>query len=111
MSVTGSSVAARLPLPAWTRGYQRGWLRYDLLAGVTVTAYLIPQVMAYAELAGLPPVTGLWGAIGALVAYSLLGTSHQLSVVAESSTTLMTATALGAVAVTRSEYASFSIAL
>ena len=57
----------------WVRDYQRRWLRGDVLAGVTVTAYLIPQVMAYAELAGLPPVTGLWASIGALVAYALLG--------------------------------------
>ena len=40
--------------------YERGWLRGDGLAGVTVCAYLIPQVMAYAEIAGLPAVTGLW---------------------------------------------------
>src|SRR6516164_6847092 len=44
-------------------GYQRAWLRGDLIAGVTVAAYLIPQVMAYAGLAGLPPVTGLWAAL------------------------------------------------
>ena len=50
------------------RRYQRGWLRGDLLAGVTVAAYLIPQVMAYAEVAGLPAITGLWAAVGPLVA-------------------------------------------
>jgi len=42
------------------RGYQRGWLRGDVIAGITVTAYLVPQVMAYAQIAGLPAVTGLW---------------------------------------------------
>ncbi len=47
------------------RGYRRAWLAGDLLAGdllagVTVAAYLVPQVMAYATIAGLPPVTGLW---------------------------------------------------
>ncbi len=41
------------------RGYRRSWLRGDLIAGVTVAAYLIPQVMAYAAVAGLRPVTGL----------------------------------------------------
>ena len=49
-----SVMGARLPLPTWVRGYQRAWLRGDVLAGVTVAAYLVPQVMAYAELAGLP---------------------------------------------------------
>jgi Sulfate permease family len=44
------------------RGYRRSWLNGDLVAGGTVTAYLIPQVMAYATLAGLPAFTGLWGA-------------------------------------------------
>ncbi|HWI00245.1 MAG TPA: SulP family inorganic anion transporter, partial [Propionibacteriaceae bacterium] len=78
--------------------YQRGWLRGDLLAGVTVAAYLIPQVMAYAEVAGLPAVTGLWAVVGALAVYSLVGSSSQLSVGPESSTALMTAVAVGTLA-------------
>ena len=72
-------------------------MRGDLLAGITVTAYLIPQVMAYAELAGLPAVAGLWSAIGALVVYAVVGSSRQLSVGPESTTALMTAAALGSV--------------
>ena len=48
----------RPPLPAWVHGYERRWLRGDVLAGVTITAYLIPQVMAYADVAGLPAVAG-----------------------------------------------------
>ena len=52
------------------RQYQRSWLRGDLLAGVTVAAYLVPQVMAYAEVAGLPAITGLWAAVGPLVVYA-----------------------------------------
>ena len=55
---------------SWLRGYQRSWLRGDLVAGVTVAAYLIPQVMAYAAVAGLPAVTGLWAALPALVIYA-----------------------------------------
>jgi sulfate permease, SulP family len=78
--------------------YHRGWLRGDLLAGVTVAAYLIPQVMAYAEVAGLPAVTGLWAVVGPLVIYSLVGSSSQLSVGPESSTALMTAVAVGTLA-------------
>jgi SulP family sulfate permease len=71
--------------------YQRGWLRGDLLAGVTVAAYLIPQVMAYATVAGLPPVTALWAVLPALVLYAVFGSSRQLSVGPESTTALMTA--------------------
>ena len=48
----------RPPLPTWVHGYERRWLRGDMLAGVTITAYLIPQVMAYADVAGLPAVAG-----------------------------------------------------
>jgi SulP family sulfate permease len=97
--------------PAWTRGYQRGWLRGDVIAGVTVTAYLIPQVMAYAELAGLPPATGLWAAVGALGVYALLGSSKHLSVGPESTTALMTAAALGSVAASGGSRADLAAAL
>ena len=76
------------------RGYQRRWLRGDILAGVTVAAYLVPQVMAYAQVAGLPAAVGLWSAVGSLVVYAILGSSRQLSVGPESSTALMTAAAV-----------------
>ncbi len=73
------------------RGYRRSWLRGDVLAGLTVAAYLVPQVMAYAGLAGLPPVAGLWAVLVPLVAYAMLGSSRQLAVGPESTTALMTA--------------------
>jgi sulfate permease, SulP family len=87
-------------LPALTqfRGYQRGWLRGDLVAGLTVAAYLVPQVMAYATVAGLPPVVGLWAALVPLAVYAVMGSSRQLSVGPESTTALMTATALAPLA-------------
>ncbi|HSV39496.1 MAG TPA: sulfate permease [Nocardioidaceae bacterium] len=87
-----------LPNLARLRRYERSWLRYDVLAGVTVAAYLIPQVMAYAQVAGLPAVTGLWAIVGPLLVYSVLGSSRQLSVGPESTTALMTAAAVGAIA-------------
>src|SRR3974390_2606833 len=80
------------------RGYQRAWLRGDLIAGVTVAAYLIPQVMAYAGVAGLPPVAGLWAAFPPLLVYALLGSSRSLSMGPESTTALMTAAAVGPLA-------------
>jgi sulfate permease, SulP family len=86
------------PVPVWLRGYQRGWLRGDLLAGVTVAAYLVPQVMAYATVAGLQPVAGLWAALPALVIYALLGSSASLSMGPEATTALMTAIAIGPLA-------------
>ncbi len=80
------------------RHYQRRWLRGDVLAGITVAAYLVPQVMAYATVAGLPPVAGLWAALVPMAVYALLGSSRQLSVGPESTTALMTATALAPLA-------------
>lgn len=74
------------------RHYERPWLRGDLVAGVTVAAYLVPQVMAYAEVAGLPAVAGLWAISGSLLVYAFVGSSPQLSVGPESTTALMTAT-------------------
>ncbi|MFF3413762.1 SulP family inorganic anion transporter [Streptomyces sp. NPDC002698] len=93
----------RPPVPALPglpvlRHYRRSWLRGDLLAGVTVAAYLVPQVMAYASVAGLPPVVGLWAILPAIVLYALVGSSRLLSVGPESTTALMTATVVGPLA-------------
>lgn len=60
------------------RTYQRSWLANDLVAGLVVTALLVPQGMAYAELAGLPPVTGLYTTVTALLAYAVFGPSRVL---------------------------------
>src|SRR3954452_14420113 len=76
------------------RHYDPRWLRGDLLAGITVAAYLVPQVLAYAGVAGVPPVAGLWAAAVALVGYALLGSSRQLSAGPESTTAVMTAIAV-----------------
>ncbi|MFZ1911897.1 MAG: sulfate permease [Propionicimonas sp.] len=76
--------------------YERAWLRGDLVAGVTVAAYLVPQVMAYAEIAGLPAIAGLWAVLAPMVTYALLGSSRQLSIGPESTTALLTAAAIGA---------------
>lgn len=89
---------AGLPLPAAARGYRRSYLRGDLLAGVTVAAYLVPQVMAYARVAGLNPAAGLWATVPALVIYAAMGSSRLLSLGPEATTALMTATAIGPLA-------------
>lgn len=79
--------------------YDRRDLRGDLLGGVTVTAYLIPQVMAYSALAGMPPQTGLVVIVVTLVLYALIGSSRLLSVGPESTTALMTAAVLAPLAI------------
>jgi MFS superfamily sulfate permease-like transporter len=75
-------------------GYQKSWLRGDILAGITVAAYLIPQCMAYGELVGVPPVVGLWTILPAMLVYAVFGSSRQLSVGPESTTSVMTAAAI-----------------
>src|SRR3712207_2483484 len=74
--------------------YQGAWLLPDLVAGVTVAAYLIPQCMAYGELAGVQPVVGLWAILPPMIIYAVLGSSPQLSVGPESTTAVMTAAAI-----------------
>ena len=75
-------------------GYRGGTLRRDLLAGVTVAALALPSAMAYAELAGLSPVAGLYALLLPTVAYTLLGSSRQLIVGPEGSVAALVATAL-----------------
>ncbi len=87
-----------LPGLAVLRGYQIGWLRADVVAGLTVGAMLIPQSMAYAELAGMPPEFGFYAVLGALVVYALVGTSRHLGVGPEPGTAILAATGVGAIA-------------
>lgn len=101
-----------LPGLAQFRGYQPRWLRGDVIAGVTVAAYLVPQVMAYATVAGLPPEAGLWAVIGPMALYVVLGSSRQLSVGPESTTALMTAVVLAPMAAADpSRYAALAAVL
>ena len=73
-----TGVARWVPGIGAVRSYQRSWLRFDLIAGVVLAAILVPQGMAYAELAGLPPVTGLYTTIACLVGYAIIGPSRVL---------------------------------
>ena len=73
-----SRLNAAVPGISMLRTYKPAWLRFDLIAGVVLAAILVPQGLAYAELAGLPPVTGLYTTIACLVVYALLGPSRVL---------------------------------
>lgn len=101
-------------LAKWLPGLSglRPFSRTNLLAGLTVTAYLVPQVMAYAVIAGLSPVQGLWSALIALPLYALLGTSRWLSFGPESSVAVMTAAVIAPVVTAgRAEPAAVAAAL
>lgn len=85
--------------PGMLRPPESRSLRRDAVAGITVAAYLVPQVLAYSGLARVPPAAGLWAAFAALAVYFLLGSSPQLSVGPESTTALMTGAALATITV------------
>ncbi len=70
----------RLPIRSWLGDYGRDALKGDLVAGLTTAVMLVPQAMAYAALAGLPPHVGLYASIAPLLAYAVLGTSRPLAV-------------------------------
>jgi SulP family sulfate permease len=74
------AVAGAAPGIGVLRRYRRSWLRSDVYAGISVVAYMVPQVMAYTALVGVPPVAGLWTALAALIVYAALGSSRVLSV-------------------------------
>jgi len=85
----------RLPMGEWLQGYDRTTLSSDLVAALIVTIMLIPQSLAYAALAGLPPQVGLYASIAPLVLYALFGSSRVLAVGPVAVVSLMTATAIG----------------
>ncbi|QPM89604.1 SulP family inorganic anion transporter [Pseudooceanicola algae] len=87
-----------LPILDWGRRYDRASLRNDLVAAVIVTIMLIPQSLAYAMLAGLPPEAGLYASIVPILLYAIFGTSRALAVGPVAVVSLLTASALGEVA-------------
>jgi SulP family sulfate permease len=93
-----SGLSAWVPAVGWLRRYDRGWLRADIIAAVTVWAVVVPQAIAYAGIAGLEPGSGLFAAAAGLVAYGLLGTSKQIVVSPTSSTAAVSASIVAAVA-------------
>ncbi len=109
---SGLRLSRYLPILDWGRTYNRTVLADDLMAAVIVTIMLIPQGLAYALLAGLPPVVGLYASILPLVLYAIFGTSRTLAVGPVAVISLMTASAAGAVAAQGSaEYLEAAITL
>ena len=73
-----SRLSAYVPGVRVLRSYPRAWLPRDVVAGLVLSALLVPQGMAYAELAGLPPITGLYTSILCLLGYAVFGPSRVL---------------------------------
>ena len=91
-------LARFVPVLDWGRRYDRNALSNDLIAALIVTIMLIPQSLAYALLAGLPPEAGIYASIVPILLYSIFGTSRALAVGPVAVVSLMTATAIGQVA-------------
>jgi len=87
-------LARIFPFVGWLKTYNSNYLRADLISGLTVALVLIPQSMAYAQLAGLPPYYGLYAAFLPPMIAALFGSSHQLATGPVAVVSLMTATAL-----------------
>jgi high affinity sulfate transporter 1 len=85
----------KLPVFAWVPVYDRRWLRGDLLAGLTVWAVLVPEALAYASIAGVSPVIGLYAAPGALIFYAAFGSSRHLVTGPMAATAALSAAAVG----------------
>lgn len=101
-----------IPAATWLPAYQRGNLRSDVSAGFTTAVMLIPQGMAYAMLAGLPPIIGLYASTIPIVLYALFGSSRQLAVGPVAMVSLLVATALTPLADAGSDaYVGYAVAL
>jgi SulP family sulfate permease len=99
-------------MPDWVRDYRRDWVAGDVGAGLIVSVMLIPQSLAYALLAGLPPEVGLYASVLPLLAYALFGSSMTLAVGPVAVVSLMTASALAPLASAgTAEYATLAVLL
>ncbi|MFC1833629.1 SulP family inorganic anion transporter [Thermodesulfobacteriota bacterium] len=88
-------LAHLLPILEWLPKYRKGWLRPDLMAGMTLAAFTIPEAIAYAELAGLPPQAGLYASMIPPMLYTLFGTSRHLVIGPTAAISVLMATELG----------------
>jgi sulfate permease, SulP family len=93
-----SGVRRFVPILRWLPKYDRRWLRFDLIAGATVWGLLVPESIAYAGLAGLPPQAGLYTLLVTLAAYAVFGTSRHLVAAATSAAAVLLASSVGGLA-------------
>src|SRR5918995_934936 len=99
-ATTGTSArshgrASRLPVPAWIRDYQRAWLRADVVAGVTLAAYLVPAAIGDASLANLPPEAGLYACLFGGLVFWLICSSRHTVITVTSAISLLIGASLG----------------
>ncbi|RMG55818.1 MAG: solute carrier 26 family protein [Bacteroidetes bacterium] len=97
------NIKSWIPIFSWLPTYRRDQLRGDMSAGLTVGVMLIPQGMAYAMIAGMPPIYGLYASIVPLILYAIFGTSRQLAVGPVAMVSLLVAAGVGQLAETGSD--------
>ena len=95
-NLSSRSIAGWIPILHWIRLYDAGRFRLDLMAGLSLAAFTIPESLAYASLAQLPPITGLYCYLVAGLAYVIFGTSRQLAVGPTSALAIVIATSVAA---------------
>ena len=111
---TSRNLTSLIPILVWLPRYNRTWLAADILAGLTLWGLVVPEGMAYAGIAGLPPQAGLYTLVASLLVYALLGSSRHLSVGATSATAALiasTVVALGATSADMATYSAYAAAL
>jgi high affinity sulfate transporter 1 len=105
-------VKSYIPILTWLPKYQKGWFRGDVIAALTVWALLVPEAMAYAGIAGMPPEAGLYAAPLAMIAYAIFGSSPHLNVGPSSAVAALSfSVVVGLAAVGSAEFIVLSIAL
>src|SRR5215472_4196097 len=91
LSQKSESFVRVFPIIGWLPNYERGWLRPDVIAGLTLWGILVPEAIAYAAMAGAPPEAGLYTLLGSLVVYAILGTTRQAASAPTSGSSIMMA--------------------
>lgn len=103
------NISSLFPILKWGKSYDKEWLKPDILAGITLGAFTIPEAIAYASLVGLPPETGLYAAMMGLGAYLFFGTSRQLSMGPTSDVAILVGATLGGLVLASfTEYAALA---
>jgi SulP family sulfate permease len=93
-----AGVQRYVPILTWLPAYDRSFLRFDVIAGATVWGLLVPEMIAYAGLAGLPPEAGLYTLLVTLAAYAIFGTSRHVVVAGTSAAAVLLASTVGDIA-------------
>jgi len=104
---TTSTLSRLVPILGWLPRYNRAWLVADILAGLTLWGLVVPEGMAYAGIADLPPQAGLYTLVASLIIYALFGSSRHLSVGATSATAALIASTVVALGVTTADMANY----